>query len=95
MEFNINWFKENIASRFSGYKLEYRSFPNGDLGSLDEIIFDSIGMSGTINFWGQGYLGLFIYDNVKEKEEMNLLVEPDKETEKEEGFNRLFDVLNI
>lgn len=95
MTFNISWFKENLAAKFSNYKLEYRFFPDGDLGSLNEITFENLHMSGAINFWGQGYIGLFIYNNINEREEMNLLLEPDNDEEKQKGFNRLFDILGI
>ncbi len=89
MEYNSNWFKENLAKLFFDYKLEYRFFPEGDLGSLDEVVFENEKKGGSINYWGKGFLGIFLFDYEEEREIMNVLIDPNNILEKENAIKHL------
>jgi hypothetical protein len=50
--------KEQILSILKEYDVQQRSFPDGDWGSLDQIIFESSSKGGVIDFWGLGWIGI-------------------------------------
>lgn len=95
MEYNSRWFKQNLEKLFTKYKLTYRYFPEGDLGSLDEVAFESEKVGGAINYWGKGYLGIFIYDYRKEIEIMNVLLSSEQNLEKEKFIKKMLTLLNL
>ncbi|MFV5700171.1 hypothetical protein ACM55H_17575 [Flavobacterium sp. ZT3R17] len=83
---NILWFKANIEPTLEGFEIKYCSYDDGDFGSLNQIEFNSKGKGGNIDFWGLGYLGIFLWDYQKEEEIMNVLLDPNQELEKEKAF---------
>ena len=61
------WFIKNLASKIPcGYNINYRHFPTGDLGSLDEIEIISSEKGEHLQFWGNGYVALALVDFVKD-----------------------------
>ena len=54
-------FKKEVASHLSSFNLEYRSYADGDLGVLEQVIFDTQNIGGNFDFWESGWLGIYIY----------------------------------
>lgn len=90
---NIEWFKKAIAPILSSYKLEYSFFEDGDFGSLNQVEFNSKKLGGSVDFWGLGWLGIFVWDYETENQLLNVLLEPHQEEEKEKAFERLSELL--
>jgi len=90
---NILWFKTVIEPTLKGYEVEYRFYDDGDFGSLNQIEFNSKEKGGNIDFWGLGYVGIFLWDYQKEEEIMNILLEPNQEEEKEKFIESLLRLL--
>ena len=90
---NIDSFKAELAPQLKSYKLEYRFFNEGDFGSLNQIEFNSKKIGGNIDFWGLGWLGIFVWDYEKEEQVLNLLIEPSQEEEKIAAFKKLQSLL--
>jgi hypothetical protein len=90
---NIDSFKSELAPRLKEYNLEYKFFDEGDFGSLSQVEFNSSKIGGNIDFWGLGWLGIFVWDYQKEQELLNLLIKPDQEDEKKNAINRLILLL--
>lgn len=83
------WFKENIMENLGGYEVIEKSFPEGDFGSLEQIEFNSDQISGNIDFWSKGWIGVFVWNNKEEKELLNVLSEPHEEDRIKESFKKL------
>ena len=90
---NIDSFKSELAPKLGGYKLEYKFFSEGDFGSLNQVEFNSIKIGGNVDFWGSGWLGVFVWDYQKEEQLLNLLLKPDEEEEKKIAINKLKSLL--
>ena len=43
---DIEFFKKEVASHLSSFNLEYRSYADGDLGVLEQVVFICIGWKG-------------------------------------------------
>ena len=86
MEKNFDWAKKNFLPKLFGYDFNFRYFDDGDFGSLNQIEFDSAEYSGAIDFWGMNWLGIFVWDKIREEEKINLMFSPEQEKEKEEIF---------
>lgn len=91
---DFNWFKKEIIPYLNGYELTYRSYEEGDFGSLDQVIFESNEKGGVIDFWGLGWLGIDVYDYKNNEQILTILLEPHQEEAKTEAFNRLKVLLN-
>ena len=89
----IVWFKDDVAPKLKGYDVEYRKFPEGDFGTLNQIIFNSTRKGGNIDFWGKGWLGVFLWDYQKDEEIINILLEPSQNEEKEKAIEQLLKLL--
>lgn len=83
---NILWFKNIIEPTLKEFEVSYRSYDGGDFGSLNQVEFNSEEKGGNIDFWGLGWLGIFLWDYKKEEEIMNVLLGPEQEKEKEKAF---------
>ena len=81
MEKTLEWFKKEVSPDLLNYKITYRSYKNGDFGDLDQIIIESKILGGEIDFWSSGWLGIDLYDYEKEKQIINVLLEPTEEYE--------------
>jgi len=90
---NIQWFKKNIEPQLNEYILNYRFFEDGDLGSLSEVEIDSNRFGCAVDFWGKGWLGIFIWDNEKKEELLNILIEPTDKNKKLVYLNKMLQIL--
>lgn len=90
---DIERFVDGLANKFVGHELTYRSFKEGDFGTLDQVEFNSKKIGGNIDFWGLGWLGVFIWDYEAEKQLLNVLLEPHQEKEKSEVIEQLEYIL--
>lgn len=86
---NIEWFKSELAPQLTAYELEYKYFGEGDFGSLNQVEFNSNKIGGNIDFWGLGWLGVFVWDYQKEEALINILIKPDHEEEKKLAIDEL------
>ena len=76
---DIEFFKKEVASLLSSFNLEYRSYADGDLGVLEQVVFDTQNIGGNFDFWESGWLGIYIYDYISDSEVCNKLLEPSEE----------------
>lgn len=90
---NIEWFKKEIEPQLKNYELQYRFYEQGDFGSLNQVLFESKEKGGNIDFWGLGWLGVFIWDYIEKEEILNTLLEPHQIEEKEKIFKYLTELL--
>jgi hypothetical protein len=88
-EKNIDWFKKELVNNFKDYQITYRFFEEGDFGSLNQVILESSEKGGGIDFWGQGWLGVDLYDYKNDKQLINILLEPHQEDEKNKALKKL------
>jgi hypothetical protein len=86
---DINWFKIHVAPNLIEYEISYKYFENGDFGDLNQVEFNSQLFGGGIDFWGMGYIGIFIYDYTKELQVENKLYDP---SEKQLAMDALIDM---
>lgn len=93
-EKNIDWFKNEIANSLKGYEFIYKFFKDGDFGSLNQVEFSSEAISGNIDFWGLNWLGIFVWDSIKEEELLNILLEPHQYEEKERALKEMEKLLS-
>ena len=47
----MDFFRKEVASHLSSFNLEYRSYADGDLGALEQVIFDTQNIGGNFDFW--------------------------------------------
>lgn len=90
---NVNWFKQEIEAQLHEYEVVYRFFEQGDFGSLNQVVFEGKSKGGQIDFWGMGWLGIFLWDKVKEVEQINILLLPEEQAAKDEWLDKLFKCL--
>jgi hypothetical protein len=90
---DIEWFKKCVEPLLKGYEINYRYFDKGDFGSLNQAEFNSKKIGGNVDFWGLGWLGVFVWNYRTEKQLINILVEPDQEEEKERALVELLEIL--
>lgn len=88
------WFKENLVPVLKGFELKYRSYEEGDFGKLNQVEFNSQKKGGNIDFWEQGWLGIFLWDYITEEEIMNVLIKPNENEEKEKALERFLKLLD-
>lgn len=86
---DINWFKQHIEPRLSAYEVNYRFFEEGDFGSLSQVGFEGKEKGGQIDYWGLGWLGIFLWDYVNEVELINILLSPDERDEENVWLDKL------
>jgi hypothetical protein len=59
----IQWFKSAVEPKLAGaYETKYTSSPDGDLGALEGVEFNSKGRGGYVHFWSHGYVGFELVD---------------------------------
>jgi len=92
---DIEWFKKELAPNMKAYELIFKFFEQGDFGSLGQVEFNSEKVGGIIDFWGLGWLGIFVWNYETEEELLNVLIEPQQEDEKENAFKRLEELLHF
>jgi len=76
------------------YDVTFRYFKDGDFGSLSQFEFNSIELGGNVDFWGLNWLGIFLWSYKEESVLLNVLLDPDQELSKEQGFRDLLALLN-
>lgn len=57
---DFNWIKENIITQLVGYDINFRHFPKGDFGALDQISIESRRIGCEIECWNSGRISIFI-----------------------------------
>lgn len=82
-----------MSPNLKGYELAYNFFEKGDFGSLNQVEFNSKKIGGNIDFWGLGWLGIFVWNYETEEEMFNVLLEPHQVAEKEKAFDKLQELL--
>jgi hypothetical protein len=60
---------------------------------LNQVEGNKKKLGGNIDFWGLGWLGVFVWDYEKEEQLLNLLIEPSQEEEKIAAFKKLQSLL--
>ena len=79
---DIEFFKKEVASLFlSSFNLEYRSYADGDLGVLEQVIFDTQNIGGNFDFWESGWLGIYIYTIISRFRSLQI-IEPSEHQER-------------
>ena len=95
MVYDLAWFKTSVASKMTGYELEYHFWNDGDFGSLNQVQFNSEKLGGAIDFWAQGWTGIHLVNYSKNVELLNILLSPTQESDKTESFSKLLEFLNV
>jgi hypothetical protein len=90
---DLEWFKKEVSPNLKGYELNYRFFIEGDFGSLNQVEFNSKKIGGNIDFWGLGWLGIFVWSYEKDEQVLNVLLEPHQKEQKEKAFEELRELL--
>jgi hypothetical protein len=90
---DIKWFKDKLATKLEGYELNYKFYNEGDFGSLNQVEFNSKKIGGNVDFWGLGWLGIFVWDYERAEQLLNILLEPHQEKEKDDAFEQLEKLL--
>jgi hypothetical protein len=90
---DIEWFKSNVIPKIEGYELSYKFFDKGDFGSLNQLEFNSKKIGGNVDFWGLGWLGIFVWNYETEEQLLNVLLEPNQKKEQDEALKQLQDLL--
>ena len=86
-------FIEEIEPKMIGYEIVYKDFEEGDFGILEQIEFNSDNIGGNIDFWSQGWLGIFLWDYKNEIEILNTLNEPSEGDNKKENFEKMKKII--
>lgn len=86
---DIEWFRKEVAPNLTGYELSYRYFKEGDFGALSQVEFNSTRIGGNVDFWGLGWLGVFVWSFEKEETMMNVLLQTHQNEEKEKALEQL------
>lgn len=87
------WFKDFIEPEMNGFETGYKYWEEGDFGSLNQIEFNSRKIGGNIDFWGSGFLGIFVWDYERDLEIMNVLLETHEIKEKKNAFRKMLKYL--
>ncbi|WP_283127666.1 hypothetical protein [Bacteroides clarus] len=87
---DIDFFKEELAPLLESFNLEYRTYAGGDLGNLEQVVFDTLKLGGNFDFWENGWLGVFVYDYVTDSIMFNNMFDA-----KEQHKNELKDVVDM
>ncbi|MCD9017908.1 hypothetical protein [Parachryseolinea silvisoli] len=91
---DLEWFKKNISPGLKGYELIYKSFEEkGDFGFLSRVEFISNVLEGNVDFWSSGWLDVFVWSNEVRDVVLNVMLEPQQETEKDDLFKTLEKML--
>ncbi|RSK38410.1 hypothetical protein [Hymenobacter perfusus] len=91
--YTLTWFKEELAPRFAGFAVVYRSCGEGDFGTLERVEFESDALLGTLDFWSHDWLDVHVIDRVSVEERLNLFLGPDQETDKAQAIAALLGLL--
>jgi hypothetical protein len=90
---DIDWFKKEIEPLLQEYEVYYRCYEQGDFGSLNQVLFEAKDKGGQIDYWGLGWLGIFLWDYIAEIELMNTLLNPDQIHQGDECLDKLVALL--
>ena len=90
---DLNWFKTEIEPKLTQYEITHRFYAEGDFGSLNQVEFNSDKIGGNVDFWGLGWLGIFVWNYEKEEQLLNILLEPNQESDIEKAFEELENLL--
>jgi hypothetical protein len=90
---DINWFEQEIEPQLHGYDFNYRYFEQGDFGSLSQVVFEGKSKGGAIDYWGLGWLGIYLWDYIDEVEVINILLSSDEIGKGDEWLDKLVELL--
>ncbi|GHU38256.1 hypothetical protein FACS1894192_09410 [Bacilli bacterium] len=90
---SIDLFKQNLAPLLTDYKIDYRSYSEGDFGALKQVIIESEKIGGGIDFWSKGWLGLELYDYSKDNQLINVLLSPEQRKEEDNYWQKFEEFL--
>ncbi|SFQ23450.1 hypothetical protein [Parafilimonas terrae] len=93
MKYDIKLFKQELKHFFKQYEIEYRHFPEGDFGELQEVVFENKFKVGAIQFWGMDYLAIQLFDYQTQEMLINIIFEPDQDAQKEKGLQNLVNLI--
>lgn len=88
-----DWFKKNITSNLTKFNVIEKNFLKGDFGDLDQIEFNSDRISGNIDFWSKGWVGVFVWSNICEMELLNILSEPHEKERILDALEKLKEII--
>ncbi|MDB5270763.1 MAG: hypothetical protein JWP58_3803 [Hymenobacter sp.] len=91
--YTLTWFKDELAPRFAGFALAYRSCGQGDFGTLERVEFESDALLGTLDFWSHDWLDVHVIVRVSVEERLNLFLGPNQETDKAQVIAALLALL--
>jgi hypothetical protein len=86
---DIAWFKKEVEPNLSSYEVNYRYFEKGDFGSLSQVSFEREDIGGQIDYWGLGWLGIYLYDGNNDVVLINILLAPEETGKSDEWINKL------
>lgn len=87
---DIDFFEKELAPLLESFNLEYHTYTEGDFGNLEQVVFDTLILGGNFDFWGNGWLGVFIYDYVTDLIIFNKMFDS-----KEQHKNELKEVVDM
>lgn len=90
---NIDWFKESIAPYLKDYQINYRFYPIGDFGALNQVSIESKEKGCEIDFWDSGRISIYLWDYQNEEVLLNKLLFPGQEIDKKKAFGELLTIL--
>lgn len=90
---DVIWFNTEMLPLLDGYSTEYRSFKNGDFGDLERVELEGNNKGVTLDFWSSGWIGIHLIDYLADAELLNVLLEPNQDSEKDEAFKKLKSIL--
>ena len=93
MKYDIKWFKQELKHLFKQYEIEYRHFPEGDFGELQEVVFENKFKVGAIQFWSMDYLVIQLFDYQNQEMLINIIFEPNQDAQKEKGLQNLVSLI--
>ena len=92
---DIDWFKKEVEPLLQKYEVKYRYYDQGDFGSLNQASFEAKDKGGQIDYWGLGWLGIFLWDYVEAVILINILLSPDEMHNVNEHLDNLVVLLTF
>ncbi|WP_462265144.1 hypothetical protein [Mucilaginibacter sp.] len=86
---DLSWFKQTIEPQLVDYEVSYRYFDQGDFGSLSQVVIEGKSKGGQMDYWGLGWLGIFLWDYINKKELINILLTDEEQEKHDQWLNEL------
>jgi hypothetical protein len=88
------FFNNNVAPLMRNHVVDYKFFEKGDLGSLNQIIFNNELNGGAIDLWSSGWVGIHFVDYVQDLELIDVLINPADKKTLRVSFDKLIKLLS-